>query len=103
MDHHTWFSCVGGIFHQSDAVCVCDMRHISTHRCHLFPPGGGGWYIQCKLNGTPAASSTSLFTSLHHTWYHLYLSSKGRDIWAVRIFLGGICLIFVGELMMHSL
>lgn len=44
----------------------CAMVHfISTYSCHHFPPGGGGWYIRWKLNGTPAASPTPLFTSPH--------------------------------------
>lgn len=44
----------------------CAMVHfISTYSCHHFPPGGGGWYSRWKLNGTPAASPTPLFTSPH--------------------------------------
>lgn len=79
-------------------VVHCVVRHISTHRCHHFPPEGGGWYIQWKLNGTLAASSTPLFTSPHPSvyvfmcdrekfcriWSHLHLHDEVRAEWADR-------------------
>lgn len=86
-------------------IVLCATSLNGAHRCYRFLPGCGGWYMLGKLNGTPAASSTSLFTSLHppcacvcvRAWVRLFdrhLPDEGGVSWADMAIPGNICYIF---------
>lgn len=64
-----WVSLITVVGFNSFAASFSTMMRwctTSAHTaCYYFPPGGGGWCARWKLNGTPAAASTLLFTSPH--------------------------------------